>query len=127
MLAWATCYLNATLAHTAWRKQLTVPAYFFLSFPSQLQASLLSDSQSSRPAFISQAAADTIVYCVMLPFQVRMAACAALVAFVQSAGASYCSTNSGYLAAGVAIHMDDGDAQVAEAACQVSGAIVDTT
>jgi len=63
----------------------------------------------------------------MLPFQVRMAACVALVAFVQSAGSSYCSTNSGYLAAGVAIHMDDGDAQVAEAACQVSGAIVDTT
>eukprot|EP00775_Hariotina_reticulata_P004966 gene4966-5207_t len=50
--------------------------------------------------------------------KVRIAACATLVAFVESAGSSYCSTNSGYLAAGVAIHMDDGDAQVAEAACQ---------
>lgn len=52
--------------------------------------------------------------------QVRIAACAALVAFVRSAGSSYCSTNSGYLAAGVVLHMDDGDKQVAEAACQVS-------
>ncbi len=51
--------------------------------------------------------------------QVRIAACAALVAFVQSAGSSYCSTNSGYLAAGVVLHMDDGDQAVAEAACQV--------
>jgi hypothetical protein len=51
--------------------------------------------------------------------QVRIAACAALVAFVASAGSSYCSTNSGYLAAGVVLHMDDGDQEVAEAACQV--------
>jgi hypothetical protein len=50
---------------------------------------------------------------------VRIAACAALVAFVRSAGSSYCSTNSGYLAAGVVLHMDDGDQEVAEAACQV--------
>jgi hypothetical protein len=51
--------------------------------------------------------------------QVRIAACAALVEFVRSAGSSYCATNSGYLAAGVVLHMDDGDQQVAEAACQV--------
>jgi hypothetical protein len=51
--------------------------------------------------------------------QVRIATCAALVAFVRSAGSSYCSTNSGYLAAGVVLHMDDGDQEVAEAACQV--------
>lgn len=51
--------------------------------------------------------------------QVRIAACAALVAFVQCAGSSYCATNSGYLAAGVVLHMDDSDPQVAEAACQV--------
>jgi hypothetical protein len=53
--------------------------------------------------------------------QVRIAACAALVAFVRSAGSSYCVTNSGYLAAGVVVHMDDTDTQVAEAACQVGG------
>lgn len=53
--------------------------------------------------------------------QVRIAACAALVAFVRSAGSNYCSTNSGYLAAGVVLHMDDGDQAVAEAACQVGG------
>lgn len=51
--------------------------------------------------------------------QVRVAACAALVAFVQAAGSGYCDTNSGYLAAGVVLHMDDSDTQVAEAACQV--------
>jgi hypothetical protein len=51
--------------------------------------------------------------------QVRIAACAALVAFAQSSGSSYCATNSGYLAAGVVLHMDDSDTQVAEAACQV--------
>jgi hypothetical protein len=55
----------------------------------------------------------------MCAAQVRIAACAALVAFVQSAGSSYCATNSGYLAAGVVLHMDDSDTQVAEAACQV--------
>lgn len=51
--------------------------------------------------------------------QVRIAACSALVAFVSSAGPSYCPTNSGYLAAGVILHMDDSDTHVAEAACQV--------
>lgn len=56
-----------------------------------------------------------IVYCL----QVRVAACSALEAFVRSAGGSYCATNSGYLAAGVVLHMDDSDPQVAEAACQV--------
>ncbi|KAF6256970.1 armadillo-type protein [Scenedesmus sp. NREL 46B-D3] len=58
--------------------------------------------------------------------KVRIAACAALVAFVRSAGSSYCSTNSGYLAAGVVLHMDDGDKQVAEAACQVLEALAVT-
>lgn len=56
------------------------------------------------------------VFCL----QVRIAACAALGSFVESAGSGYCSTNSGYLAAGVVLHMDDGDQLVAEAACQVS-------
>lgn len=56
---------------------------------------------------------------VSLSLQVRVAACAALVAFVTSAGSSYCATNSGYLAAGVVLHMDDSDAAVADAACQV--------
>jgi hypothetical protein len=51
--------------------------------------------------------------------QVRIAACGALVAFVTSAGASYCPTNSGYLAAGVAVHMDDTNPAVQEAACSV--------
>lgn len=51
--------------------------------------------------------------------QVRVAACAALALFVAAAGPSYCATNSGYLAAGVVLHMDDPDADVAEAACQV--------
>jgi len=55
----------------------------------------------------------------VLGLQVRVAACGALVAFVRSAGSSYCSTNSSYLAAGVVLHMDDSDTQVAEAACQV--------
>lgn len=57
--------------------------------------------------------------CCGFLLQVRIAACAALVEFVRSAGSSYCATNSGYLAAGVVLHMDDGDQQVAEAACQV--------
>eukprot|EP00878_Enallax_costatus_P023694 GHUV01025226.1.p1 GENE.GHUV01025226.1~~GHUV01025226.1.p1 ORF type:complete len:348 (+),score=153.00 GHUV01025226.1:1-1044(+) len=55
--------------------------------------------------------------------KVRIAACAALVAFIQSAGSSYCSTNSGYLAAGVILHMDDGEQDVAEAACKVGFAV----
>ncbi len=51
---------------------------------------------------------------------VRVAACRALVAFVSGAGgAAYCNTNSGYLAAGVIIHMDDSDARVQDAACSV--------
>ncbi len=43
---------------------------------------------------------------------VRCAACRALCAFVRSAGSSYCDTNSGYLVAGVVIHMDDSDPAV---------------
>jgi hypothetical protein len=62
-----------------------------------------------------------LVPAVLIP-QVRIAACSALVAFVVSAGCSCCPTNSGYLAAGVMLHMDDSDTQVAQAACQVGGA-----
>ncbi|WIA11175.1 hypothetical protein OEZ85_011306 [Tetradesmus obliquus] len=58
--------------------------------------------------------------------KVRIAVCAALVDFVRSAGSSYCETNSGYLAAGVVLHMDDGDQEVAEAACQVLEALAAT-
>ncbi|KAF8068179.1 Dnaaf5 [Scenedesmus sp. PABB004] len=58
--------------------------------------------------------------------KVRVAACASLVAFVRAAGPGYCATNAGYLAAGVVIHMDDGDALVAEAACQVLEALAAT-
>ncbi|WIA31178.1 hypothetical protein OEZ86_001183 [Tetradesmus obliquus] len=58
--------------------------------------------------------------------KVRIAACAALVEFVRAAGSSYCATNSGYLAAGVVLHMDDGDQEVAEAACQVLEALATT-
>ncbi|GFR52527.1 hypothetical protein Agub_g15100 [Astrephomene gubernaculifera] len=50
---------------------------------------------------------------------VRVAACGALRAFVAGAGGGYCDTNSGYLVAGVVIHMDDGDPAVQEAACSV--------
>jgi hypothetical protein len=52
-------------------------------------------------------------------FQVRIAACSALVAFVQGAGGNYCETNSGYLAAGVVLHMDDAQPGVQEAAARV--------
>jgi hypothetical protein len=48
---------------------------------------------------------------------VRIAACGALAAFSRSLPLSgWCATNAGYLAAGLAIHMDDGDADVAGAA-----------
>lgn len=51
---------------------------------------------------------------------VRVATCRALVAFVSGpGGAAYCDTNSGYLAAGVIIHMDDSDPRVQDAACSV--------
>ena len=56
----------------------------------------------------------------------RIAACSALVAFVQGAGASYCNTNSGYLAAGVVLHMDDAQPAVQEAAARVMEALAFT-
>jgi dynein assembly factor 5 len=55
--------------------------------------------------------------------RVRLAACGALVALVAGMPGDYCDTNSGYLAAGVAIHMDDGEAEVQEAACAVMEAL----
>lgn len=57
---------------------------------------------------------------------IRIACCRALCAFVRSAGPSYCDTNSGYLAAGVVIHMDDSDVAVQEAACGVMEAMAAT-
>ncbi|KAG2487828.1 hypothetical protein HYH03_013545 [Edaphochlamys debaryana] len=50
---------------------------------------------------------------------VRCAAARALVAFVRGAGGGYCDTNTGYLVGAVALHMDDSDAGVQEAACSV--------
>lgn len=55
--------------------------------------------------------------------QVRIAACGALESFARSLDASYCDTNSGYLAAGLLIHMDDGDTAVAEAAAAAMEAL----
>lgn len=46
----------------------------------------------------------------------RVAACGALASFARSLPPSYCDTNAGYLAAGTAIHMDDSDPAVQEAA-----------
>ncbi len=48
----------------------------------------------------------------MPPPQVRIAACRTLRAFCSTMQASYCDTNSGYLAAGVIIHMDDSNTDV---------------
>lgn len=50
---------------------------------------------------------------------VRMGACAALVAFWEATPADYCDANSEYCAAGVVVHMDDPDARMQEAACRV--------
>lgn len=61
------------------------------------------------------------MWCCLL--QVRVAACAALRTFAATLPANYCDTNSGYLAAGVVIHMDDSDAAVQEAACSTLEAL----
>uniref|UniRef100_A0A7S3R359 Stalled ribosome sensor GCN1-like HEAT repeats region domain-containing protein n=1 Tax=Dunaliella tertiolecta TaxID=3047 RepID=A0A7S3R359_DUNTE len=55
--------------------------------------------------------------------QVRVAACKALAVFCTTMNADYCETNSGYLAAGVVIHMDDSEMSVQEAACSVLEAL----
>ncbi len=55
--------------------------------------------------------------------RVRLGACSALVALAAGTPADYCDTNSGYLAAGVVIHMDDSEAEVQEAACAVMEAL----
>eukprot|EP00798_Chlamydomonas_sp_ICE-L_P021006 gene21006-27865_t len=55
--------------------------------------------------------------------QIRIAVCSTLVAFCTTMSPSYCDTNSGYLAQGVVIHMDDSDAGVQEAACKVLEAL----
>jgi len=55
--------------------------------------------------------------------QVRIAACAALVAFCTTMAPSYCDTNTAYLAAAVIIHMDDSEVAIQEAACRVMEAL----
>lgn len=54
---------------------------------------------------------------------VRIAVCSALCAFAQTMPPDYCDTNTGYLAAGVIIHMDDSDVSVQEAAVSVMEAL----
>ncbi|KAG1655968.1 hypothetical protein FOA52_009395 [Chlamydomonas sp. UWO 241] len=54
---------------------------------------------------------------------VRVGACGALTAFCTTMPATYCDTNSGYLAAGVVVHMDDSAPEVQEAACRVLEAL----
>ncbi|CAD7702584.1 unnamed protein product [Ostreobium quekettii] len=51
--------------------------------------------------------------------RVRVAACGPLRAFVATMPPDYCSTNTGYLLAGMLIHMDDGEAGVREAVYSV--------
>lgn len=64
---------------------------------------------------------DTVWLAVYVHSQVRIAGCAALQAFCSTMQVNYCETNSGYLAAGVIIHMDDADTavQVGRAACDL--------
>jgi hypothetical protein len=55
---------------------------------------------------------------------VRVAACGALAAFARSLPpGGYDTANAGYLAAGLAIHMDDGDTAVAAAAASALKAL----
>lgn len=55
--------------------------------------------------------------------QVRIMACDALVSFARSLPPFYCDNNSGYLAAGLVIHMDDADSAVQEAAARALEAL----